>query len=562
MNCLNDMSDEEFIPFLDSLGVDTYKKSFEWMLNDADFSDVLRWIYKNLDQNNALSEREEYRYAELEAKGKLLPAHELEGKIVSIQNEFEGICLPGDQDTLEDIKLDIRMQKEKLMMLEKQEIILKELTAQNESTKQELTLELTKLNTALQQGAEDEKEAGVECIQLAEEEECIFNDVIHIIGDVLSIYGNCAVDKELAKRFFTFGPFESYRQSQALFKSHFDLYTSKKFNKKQNDSINEEDLRTALAEAKNMERWLSDAVCSYIETKGELCGEQAKLLLISNYNNVHPSQITVCAMEAQSAIELLEQEESILEQQLETAVKHYVDRRTRLAVEMTARSALAAREAAAAALGAARAWAGRALRADACAYGALRRELRAAEELLHFAAELRDHALSRAPAALRTKSMNAICAEQEAAEKELQSSNTLLATLISILGSEASNDASLPIKLYNELLNSIQELNDNINEGYKSKEADLTQIKSSAKPLRDFIWDGCTKQPNCYDRSVAAMSHSLREEMSAVDAKVVKTSGLFNSVKNSDKYNLRKFWQWFLTDQAKLLSTIKSVQRS
>ncbi|XP_046970369.1 uncharacterized protein LOC124537538 [Vanessa cardui] len=402
MNNSNDMSDEEFIPFLDSLGVDTYKKSFEWMLNDPDFSDVLRWIYKNLDQNNALSEREEYRYAELEAKGKLLPAQELEGKIASIQNEFEGICLPGDQDTLEDIKLDISMQKEKLMMLEKQEIILKELMAQND----------------------------------------------------------------------------------------------------------------------------------------------------------------VSAMEAQSAIELLEQEESILEQQLQTAVKHYVDRRTRLAVEMTARSALAVRESAASALGAARSWAVRALRADACAYGALRRELRAAEELLHFAAELRDHALSRAPAALRTKSMNAICAEQEVAEKELQTSNTLLATLISILGSEPSNDASLPIKLYNELLNSIQELNDNINEGYKSKEADLAQIKSSAKPLRDFIWDGCTKQPNCYDRSVAAMSHTLREEMSAVDAKVVKTSGLFNSVKNSDKYNLRKFWQWFLTDQAKLLSTIKSVQRS
>ncbi|CAH2089166.1 unnamed protein product [Euphydryas editha] len=158
--------------------------------------------------------------------------------------------------------------------------------------------------------------------------------------------------------------------------------------------------------------------------------------------------------------------------------------------------------------------------------------------------------------------MNDICAEQEAAEKQLQSSDILLTAILSILGSEPSNDTLLPIKLYNELKNIIQNLKDNINEGYKCKEEDLIKIKSSTKPIRDYIWDGCTKQPNCYDRTVAAMNHSLREEMDAVDAKVVKTSGLFNSVKNGDKYNIRKFWQWFLTDQAKLLATIKNIQRS
>ncbi|CAH2089168.1 unnamed protein product [Euphydryas editha] len=408
MNSLNDMSDEEFIPFLHSLGVDTYKKSFEWMLNDPDFSDVLRWIYKNLDQNNALTDREEYRYAELEKKGKLLPPDELESKIISIQNEFEGLCLPGDNDSLEDIKLDISMQKDKLIMLEKHEIILKELIEQNESTKEELTLEVTKLNVTLQQCADDEKSAGEECIELAEQEESIFNDVIHIIGDALSVYGNCVIDKELSKRFFTFGPFESYRQSQALFKSHFDLYTSKKFSKKQNDHSNEEELQNALAEAKNMESWLSNALCVYIETKGELSGEQAKLHLISNYNNIHPSQITVSAMEAQSAIELLEQEESILEQQLQMAVKHFVDRRTNLAVEMTARSALAVRERVREELLVLQRVTCRALRVDALVYSALRRELRAAEELLHFAASLRAHALcSDAPA--RDRLVSVMC---------------------------------------------------------------------------------------------------------------------------------------------------------
>lgn len=563
MNYLNDMSDEEFVPFLHSLGVDTYKKSFEWMLNDPDFSDVLRWIYRNLDQNNALTDREEYRYAELDKQGKLLPPEDLESEIISIQNEFKGLCLPGDTDSLEDIKLDISMQKEKLMMLEKQEVILKELIEQNESIKEELTLEVTKLNVKRQQCADDEKTAAEECIELAEQEESVFNDVIHIIGDTLSVYANCAVDKELSKRFFTFGPFESYRQSQALFKSHFDLYASKKFSKKQNDHSNEEELQNALAEAKNIESWLSDALCAYIDTKGELSGEQAKLHLITNYNNVHPSQMTVSAMEAQSAIELLEQEESILEQQLQMAVKNFVDRRTNLAVEMTARSALAVRERVRDELLALQRVTCRALRVDALVYSALRRELRAAEELLHFAASLRGHALcSDAPARDRLKSMIDICAEQEAVEMQLQSSDILLNTILSIHGSEPSNDALLAIKLYNELKSSVQNLKDNISEGYKCKEEDLVQIKSSTKPLKDYIWDGSTRQPNCYDRTVAAMNHSLREEMDAVDAKVVKTSGLFSSVKNGDKHNIRKLWQWFLTDQAKLLATIKNIQRN
>lgn len=61
MNTLNEMSDEEFVPFLHNLGVETYKKSFEWMLSDRDFAGVLRWLYNNLDHNNALSAREECR---------------------------------------------------------------------------------------------------------------------------------------------------------------------------------------------------------------------------------------------------------------------------------------------------------------------------------------------------------------------------------------------------------------------------------------------------------------------------------------------------------------------
>lgn len=62
MSIQNDIGDDEFVPFLQNLGVETYKKSFEWMLQDPDFSGVLRWLYNNLDHNNALTAREEYRY--------------------------------------------------------------------------------------------------------------------------------------------------------------------------------------------------------------------------------------------------------------------------------------------------------------------------------------------------------------------------------------------------------------------------------------------------------------------------------------------------------------------
>ncbi|CAH0724195.1 unnamed protein product, partial [Brenthis ino] len=560
MSHLSDITDEDFIPFLHSLGVETYKKSFEWMLNDPDFSEVLRWIYSNLDHNNALTEWEECRYAELEKKEKLLPLDKLERKISSIQNEFIGLCLPGDEESMEDMKLDIIMQKERIAMLEKHEEILNELLVNNEQTKEDLTLEVTKLNATQLQCSEDEVTAGEECMQLAENIECITNDVVQVIANALNLFASCNGNKELAKRFFTYGPFESYRQSQALFKSHFDLFTSKKFNKKQNDNTNDEDLRTALIEAKNMEEWLSDAVCSYIETKADLYGEQAKLLLISNYNNVHPSQITVYSMEAQSAIELLEQEEGILEQQLQNSVKHYVERRTSMAVEVTAKSALAIREQIYKDLTYLSNITSRALTADRTLYAALRRELRLLEELLHFAAQLREYQLQEFDTvASRIKSMNDISSEQEAVEKNLQSSNVILNAILSISGYEPSADVLLPIKLDNELSNSIRELKDNIKEGYKTKENSLEKIKESMKPLKEYIWDGCTKQPNCYDRSVSAMTHSLRQEMEKIDSKVVSTSGEFNGVKNGDKHNVRKLWQWFLTDQARLLHCMKSI---
>lgn len=65
MNLSDKLSDKEFIPFLQSLGVDTRNQSFEWMLNNPEFAPALEWIYHNLDSNNVLSFREKRRYVYL-----------------------------------------------------------------------------------------------------------------------------------------------------------------------------------------------------------------------------------------------------------------------------------------------------------------------------------------------------------------------------------------------------------------------------------------------------------------------------------------------------------------
>lgn len=61
MNTTSELTDEEFVPFLKNLGVESYSKSFEWMLADPDFSGILKWLYDNLDCRNSLSAREDYR---------------------------------------------------------------------------------------------------------------------------------------------------------------------------------------------------------------------------------------------------------------------------------------------------------------------------------------------------------------------------------------------------------------------------------------------------------------------------------------------------------------------
>ncbi|CAH0695666.1 unnamed protein product [Spodoptera exigua] len=559
MNSLNEMSDEEFVPFLHSLGVDTYKKSFEWMLNDRDFAGVLRWLHNNLDHNNALSSREECRYIELEKKGLLLSTEDLESSIMAIQDQYEGICLPGDKDSKEDVELEIKMLQERLHMLQKQETILSDLKRQNGLTKEEVTLEVSKLNSSYHQWKDDESAAADECLSLAQEVENITSGVIDVIADTLDVYSSCHCDKENARKFFTFGPFETYRQSQALFRSHFDLYTTKKFVKRANETSSDEELRSALAEAKSMEDRLSDAMCSYIESKAELCGEQAKVALVANYKDVHPSQITSCLMEAQSAVELLEQEESILYQQLHNAVKQLVESRTTLAVETTACCALAVRQQIHADLTHLLETTHRAVCLDRVVYSALRHELRNVEEFLQLASQLRQYVVADNSAVIsRIISMNEICSEQDSCELKLQSSDMLLQALLHILGAQ-SGDAGVLVKAYNEMLQQVKELKDNVEDGYRKKENMAVAINESTSSLRSSVWSGCTRQPGRGDRGVAALAHTLRQQMELVDKRVLDASNMFTNVKNGDKNNIRKLWQWFLTDPARLLHALKNA---
>ncbi|KAJ8717039.1 hypothetical protein PYW08_005438 [Mythimna loreyi] len=558
MNVLNEISDEEFVPFLDSLGVDTYKKSFEWMFNDRDFAGVLHWLHNNLDHNNALSPREECRYKELEKKGLLLSPEDLETSIKGIQEQYEGICLPGDKEAKEDVELDIKMLQERYHMLQKQETVLSDLKRQNELAKSELSVEISKLNSLHLQCKDDESAAAEECLTLAQEVEASTNDVIDVIADSLEVYSSCHCDKDNANKFFTFGPFETYRQSQALFRSHFDLYTSQKFAKRDDDSSDEKQ-RSAIAEAKVLEKRLTDAMWTYIKSKAELCGEQAKVALVANYKDVHPSQVTSCLLEAQSAVDLLEQEEAIMYQQLQNAVRQLVDSRTSLVAETAACCDLAVRQQIHADLSHLLETTHRALCLDRIVYRALRHELRSVEEFLQLAAHLRQYAEADASAVIsRIDSMTEICSEQNSCELKLSSRDVLVQALLHVLGAQ-SGEPPLLVKLFHDTLQRAAELQAAVRDAYSRKESLAVQLKQSTQSLRTYIWSGCTRQPSSWDITVASLAHTLTQHMNNVDKKVLDASHLFTSVKNGDKQCLRKLWQWFLTDPARLLHALKNA---
>ncbi|KPJ09515.1 hypothetical protein RR48_13149 [Papilio machaon] len=571
MNTLNDITDKEFIPFLHSLGVETYNKSFEWMLQDPDFGGALKWLYRNLDHNNALTAREEYRYKELEKKKCLLPIdeldtaiaslqeefeglclpgdqdaledmkldiNELDTAIASLQEEFEGLCLPGDQDALEDMKLDISMHNDRLDMLMRHEEIVNDLIKQNHLIKDELDIELTKLSAKQHQYEDDEKSLGEQCIALAEEVDNIVDDVCDVIANNLKMASTN--DEEMSSKFFAFGPFDAYKQCQSLYMSHFDLYVSKRLTNKHPDRTSDQDLQRILNEAANMEERLSDALCTYISTKAELCGEQAKLALVNNYT-VHPSRVSGCLLEVQSALEILQQEENILDQQLQDAILKFVSSRTNLAVETAARSALSIRKQVHSDLEFLLECSQQALCVDKLVYSALRAELCSVEELLHFASQMRLYLVNDSEAiSSRIESMNEICSQQLLKQQRLQL-NILQQTLNTLLHTD-SNDLVQLVRAHNDLRHNILVLNEQVIDDFRNKEIAITVYGRQQQQLHELY--SLSEIPRPHRSQTSNGSNSKYSLMSVKE----------------DKYNLRKFWQWFLMDQAKLLTTLRAAQ--
>ncbi|XP_013137060.1 PREDICTED: uncharacterized protein LOC106102194 [Papilio polytes] len=551
MNTINDVTDKEFIPFLHSLGVETYNKSFEWMLQDPDFGGALKWLYRNLDHNNALTAREEYRFKELEKNKCLLPVDELETAISSLQEEFEGLCLPGDQDALEDMKLDISMHNDRLDMLLKHEEIVNDLIKQNHLMKDELDIELTKLSAKQHQYKDDEKSLGEQCITLAEEVDTIVDDVCDVIANNLKMASS--TDEEMSSKFFAFGPFDAYKQSQSLFMSHFDLYISKRLTNNHPERTSDQDLQRILNEAASLEERLSDVLCTYISTKAELCGEQAKLALVNNYM-LHPNRISACLLEVQSSLEILQQEETILDQQLQEAILKFVSSRTNLAVETAARSALCIRKQVHSDLEFLVECVQQALHIDKIVYSALRAELCALEELLRFASHMRTYLVNDTEAINnRIDSMNDICSQQLL--KQRLNTNIVQQTLCTLLCTES---ADVLVRVYNELIYNIRSLSEEVADGFKKKESAIAAYWSSTSTLRAYLYDGSGRHVR--RGGAAQLLHRLTEEIAAVDDKVLAASGTFATVKKEDKHSLRKFWQWFLVEQSRLLAALRAAQ--
>lgn len=66
--------------------------------------------------------------------------------------------------------------------------------------------------------------------------------------------------------------------------------------------------------------------------------------------------------------------------------------------------------------------------------------------------------------------MNEICAEHDACEMKLQSSDILLESLFHILGVQGNNDPNALVKVYSELQNRVKDLQEAVVDGYKKKE--------------------------------------------------------------------------------------------
>lgn len=70
-------------------------------------------------------------------------------------------------------------------------------------TKEELTLEVSKLNSSYHQWKDDESAAAEECLSLAQEVESITSGVIDVIADTLDVYSSCHCDKVVFPKIVT-----------------------------------------------------------------------------------------------------------------------------------------------------------------------------------------------------------------------------------------------------------------------------------------------------------------------------------------------------------------------
>ncbi|VVC96183.1 unnamed protein product [Leptidea sinapis] len=547
MSTSRNIKEEDFVGFLNSLGVETYNQSIGWMLSNRKFSDALQWIYHNVDENNSLTAIEEYRYADIEKKGALLSTEELEDSVLKIQQEYKGIVLPGDHESLEYAKLDVQLQKERLNMLLKQEVIVKEMIDNNKATKDALNIELTKLCATERCLMNDELSFANECVKSAEEVETVLYETMDIVANTLDAFETCKDNKDLYKKYYAFGPFKQLKHSQALFRSHYDLYSKSNINIHRHTE-QDIDAREALHEAKRLDSRLVPTIVTYVETKVELSGEQAKLNLATNYTNVHPSQIKMRTLEARSAVDLLEQEEANMVREISCAARQRVEIRNNLALVNIGKTSYSKRLEALKALKYLKTVTREAFVLDNLIYRGLLREFGCVEDMLHFSTELTKLLKIEGRAVRsRIRSMDVITLEHLEKEKKLSASNDLMQFLCQLYGIDTKDPTDF-VKANNELKCCINDLNETVIEKFSAKEDAISQREKAASPLVSLVWSGASKQPESVSVPVSLMLHALSLQMEMCNQSVSQTSSKFTTIRSGDKNNDRKRWQWFLTD--------------
>lgn len=570
MDVNQDIDEVDFVKHLNALGVDTLGLSFGWILENDEHG-LLRWIYKNFDNSNSLTQKERYKYAEFHENNLLLPADELEEYINHLLEKYDELVLPGDNDGFEMAELNLENLNRKLALLHKQEQQVDLLLEQNCLARNDINKQISELNDARVKAAVDLETAESQCLEMAEQIEKKTNEFVAIIAENLNIYKNLHSDIEFSNHFIVSGPFEQYVQNRRLFQSHCRLYASREFvdNAKEDGRVGHHvngadasDDINVNQQLKKFEIKLRSGLWAYVESVAELAGALRKLETATAYRDVHASQVPIATAECSSSIEILKQDiEMLQKQKLHFDITNYVDEQCAAVLATEGIHRLNERKAIYSKLCSLLGQVSGMLNLDSLLYFALRREITYTEDFIQFANDVRHYLVEDQNAVQsRMAAMKSIQAEHQDSNGSHEVDGAFIQALKAIYSLQPDDTLDSLFASVDRVCSQISEYNIELDGAVRLKESNLKKCISNTIKLRDYIWDGCTKQPSFCDRNLSLLFHSLRKQAERVESQVNNSVKELTLAKTKSKEIFHKLWIWFLTNPEKLLAAIEEAK--